>query len=165
MISCLKFQIRHNSLFMIRLQLDGVSYFLRPVFAYLRAVIAIENRRNLHRGLSRSVHAPGNPMCVLKCRRNLSSQAFRKDKFLPFLRKDTSTEKLPDVLGSMNLQLDTIWRKWRKLGAWLIRREVDSERPKKMTVAQEQNLVSHVWCRYHYRAVDQSMNGIAGFPE
>ena len=44
-ISCLRFQIRHNSLFMICLQLDGASYFLRPVFAYLRTVIAIENQQ------------------------------------------------------------------------------------------------------------------------
>ena len=150
---------------MICLQLDGASYFLRPVFAYLSCNSDWEPAKFVSRPPSRSVHAPWNPTCVLKCRRNMSSQAFRKDKFLPFLRKDTSTEKLPDVLGSMNLQLDTIWRKWRKLGAWLIRREMDSERPKKMTAAQERNLVAHVRRRYQYRAVDQSMNGLAGFPE
>ena len=150
---------------MICLQLDSQLLFETCFCISERCNSDWEPAKFVSRPPSRSVHAPGNPTCILKCGRNLSSQAFRKDKFLPFLTKDTSTEKLPDVLGPMNLQLDTIWRKWRKLGAWLIRRVVDSERPQKMTAAQERNLVVHVRRRYQYRAVDQSVNSLAGFPE
>ena len=51
-ISCLRFQIRNNSLNIHDLFTTGwCQLFFETYFLYLRAVIAIENQRNLYRGL------------------------------------------------------------------------------------------------------------------
>ena len=63
---------------MICLQLDGASYFLRPVFAYLRAVIAIENQQNLHRGLQAGQCMPRKSHVRFKMPKKSELTSFQK---------------------------------------------------------------------------------------
>ena len=85
---------------MICLQLDGASLLFETCFCISESCNSDwEPAKFVSRHVSRSVHAPGNPTWVLKCRRNLSSQAFRKDTFLPFLRKDTSNREITRRFG------------------------------------------------------------------